>query len=93
MLPYHLCEPSFVGTYALLTPSERAHIKRLVTEVRTDPDPDDIRKIRIPYLGSLYVQAIDDEGYWLLYFVQNQVVYCVSCGHGSPHTDPLVDLT
>jgi hypothetical protein len=58
-----------------------------------DPDPDDVWKIRLPYLGAMYVKAIDDEGYWLLYFVQNGTVWCVSCGHGSEQVDVLVDLS
>ena len=39
----------------------------------------------------MYVKAIDDDGYWLLYYEQAGTVYCVSCGHESPFIDQVVD--
>jgi hypothetical protein len=91
--PYRLCRPGFENAYALLRPQQRGHVKRLVAEVCRDPEPDDVWKIRLPYLGAMYVKAIDDEGYWLLYYVQEGTVYCVSCGQDSPFIDPVEDLT
>lgn len=93
MIPYYLCEPSFPNTYALLSPAQRSHIKQLVDRVRISPERDDVWKIGVPYLGAMYVKAFDDDGYWLLYFVQEGILNCVACGLDSPYTDVLVDLT
>ena len=75
-----------------MSPVQRGHIKRLGAGVRGDPTPDEVWKISLPYLGAMYVKAVDDDGYWLLYFEQNQTVYCVSCGKDSPYIDVLADL-
>jgi hypothetical protein len=90
--PYRLCRPGFENAYALLTPRQRGYVKRLVAEVCRDPAPDDNRTIRLPYLGAMYVKAIDDDGYWLLYYEQDGTIYCVSCSHESPFIDPVVDI-
>lgn len=93
MHPYRLARPTFENAYALLSPTQRRCVLDIIADVRHNPEPDDISKISIPYVGSMYVRAFGEEGCWLFYFVQNEVVCCVSCGQGSEYIDVLVDIT
>jgi hypothetical protein len=90
--PYRLCKPTFLNGYVQLTPRERWKIKQIISEIRQDPTPDDIKKIPIPYLGSMYVKAYDDDDFWVLYYVEQGIVCCVSCGRDSSYIDILEDL-
>jgi hypothetical protein len=92
VLPYRFARPSFENAYALLSPSQRRLVQDIIADVRRNPDPDDIRKISIPYVGSMYVRAFGEEGCWLFYYVQDGIVWCVSCGQGSEYIDVLVDV-
>jgi len=92
MLPYRLLRPTFLDTYIQLAPRERFKIKKIILDVRFDPDPDDIMKIRINYLGLPYVKAYDENDYWLMYFIERGVVICALCGRDSSYINLLEDL-
>lgn len=93
MYPLRVAQPTFANAFALLSNSERSRVKDIIGEIRRDPTPDDVLKFSIPYLGSMYVKYEDFEGFWVLYYVQDDAVWAVSCGHGNVNLDPVTDVS
>ena len=81
-----------LDTYIQLTPRERWKIKKIILDVRFDPEPDDVMKIRIEYLSYNYIKAYDENDYWMMYYVERGTVFCVLCGRDSSYIDLLEDL-
>lgn len=93
MLEYRLIKPYFLDAYLQLRPDQQQRIRALIAEVRQTPNPDDIRRIRVESVNGIHCKAFDeDASLWLVYYVQNQIVWCVSCGHETPYIDVMTDL-
>lgn len=77
------------GCFAVLKPVERRQIIRLVAKVQLAPWVDNISKFTLYELGSMVTICHDNQGAWVVYHLDGDVVVLWGVGVGGPSV-PLV---